>query len=175
MLEIADQLDRLDHAEQLAFSLCVVDRMCAAKSHFLDPAESKSFADLQILTTEIWEHLLSGNEITSEEYEGLRTRINSARPPSVGSFSLRNIFWILKSVLKVFRGREHAYEIARLGIESATQSKLDETLETHHQSCIIEYLVSLPAMSAENVEELRERIRELPIVTGNVRRAERRD
>lgn len=175
MLEIADELDRLDHAKQRAFALCIVERMCIAKSDILDPVESQSFADIHILIEEIWEYVREGIEMTSDEYEDLRIKTNSARPPAVVSISMRDIFWTLKSTLKVFRGREHVYEIARLGIELVSQLQLNDRLETHNQLRIITHLDSLVELNAKGIEELRERIRELPIATGDAKRAEHRD
>ena len=175
MIELADRIERLDEAQQKVFSLCVVERIVVAIGHFLDPAESEAIDDILRALDELWDHVLNCDELTSDEQEKLRHRINAARPRVSDSFWLLAICGILKSVLNVFRDREHAYEISRLGIELATQSKLNESTEAQNQSRIIDQLASSLPLTPANLVELRAHIRELPINKGKVQSAEGRD
>jgi len=178
MLHLAEQIDAMPLAHQQAFSLCATERMLVAKSHFVEPSESPSVNCMLSVIDDLWQFVINGKELTADEQGSLRLRINETRPPKQrleGPFPLRDVCWMLKSVVNVFRDREHAYDIARLGQEMATRSNLDEDSELQNQQQIINRLVSFSDMDDDTVSGLGEYIRVLPLTAGREIRAERGD
>ena len=163
-------------ARQRVYALAIVERMVVVKSQYLNPHESQSFDLLLELMDELWQFLRNKDDLASDEYEQFRQRIDAARPSresfATTEFSLRNVYWMLKSALMVFRGREHAFEIGRQGFEMATRAQLDEQCEDSNQLSIVQKLQSLSDLGPEPIEQLREFIRELPIKSGIPRRFE---
>ena len=178
MLEIADQIDTMSLEYQQAYSLCVAERMFVVKSHFVEEFEAASIDGLLRVLDELWQYVIYEEEMAVDEQEKLRSIVNIARPSkqkNEDAFPVRDICWMIKSVLNVFRGREHAYEIARLGIELATQSQLSEMTEIENQLSIVRELKSFPQLSAKAVRKLREYIKKLPLHSGENLPAEPRD
>lgn len=109
--------------------------------------------------------------MAAETYERLREQVNECRPATENDdqeFRFRDICWILKSVLKVFRGKEHAFEIARLGDAIASVSFLNAGTESANQLRILNDVIAISEFDDRNACNLRETIRSLPIAVGDI-------
>ena len=178
MLDFADDIAGLSPALQRAFALSVVERLLIARSRFPVGNESDAVAGLFSIVDELWEKTTRDEELTADEQDAMRFDINAIRPHDHSddpAFRLRNICWILKSVLNVYRDRDHAFEIARLGAEMAHCSTLDEATEVRNQRQFLNRLQSLGELHASNLDAFREYLRTLPLLTRPDSRANQED
>ncbi len=167
---LSDRLDSLSVQHQRAFALIAAERMFVARSLIIDRVDSSETGDFIQVMDQLWQLLIRDDEMSVDEHETYRLNINALRPSKLDdhkTFPLRDVCWILKSVLNVFRERDHAFEIGRLGLEMATKSKLDEIVEVDNLLEIANMLEDAEQIDDSAVAELREAIRQFPLAVGS--------
>ncbi len=125
MFRLADEIASMPERYQRCFALCIVERVLVAKSLFADGEENSLVNELAPIVDELWLMVSDNDVLAADAYERLREQINECRLPSHNDnqqFRFRDVCWIVKSVLKVFRGSEHSFEISRLGDAMASIS-----------------------------------------------------
>ena len=175
---LSDRLDALSVQHQRAFALIAAERMFVAGTLIINRVDSSEAGDFMQILDQLWQHLIRDDEMSVDEHEMYRLNINALRPSKLDdykTFPLRDVYWIFKSVLNVFRERDHAFEIGRLGLEMATKSKLNENIEVDNLLEIANFLEHAAQIDDNAVAELRETIRQLPLAVGSQQPQPRRD
>lgn len=176
MWPLADDIASLPELHQLCMALCVVERVLVTKSLLDDTDESSFTNSLTPVIDELWDIVINDAELPADTYERLRQQTNECRPATENDnpeFRLRDICWILKTVLKVFRGKEDAFEIARLGAVIASVSFLHAHTEMQNQEELLAEVTAISHFDESTAVKLRESLRSLPVAVGDIERDHR--
>ncbi|MCA9176529.1 MAG: hypothetical protein KDB14_18705 [Planctomycetales bacterium] len=176
MFRIADYIATLSETRQLCLSICVVERLLVAQSLVADGEGVALFSELSLVVDELWAMVVKREDMSLDRYDRMRGQINQCCPAAQDDHwqrQLRDSCWVLKVLLKVFRGREHTFELARLGDALASSSSLNTGVEAENQRRLAAALIATKQTDWASVGQLRDLIRSLPVKIGDIEVDER--